>query len=66
MKDISESFEILSETVIEFVEGLECSNDIESQLEAETIKAALMDTRKAIAAYKKIIQKIEALKLDES
>jgi hypothetical protein len=48
MKDISESFEILSETVIEFVE------------------AALMDTRKAIAAYKKIIQKIEALKLDES
>jgi hypothetical protein len=29
MKDISESFEILSETVIEFVEGLECSNDIE-------------------------------------
>ena len=55
MKDISESFEIISETVIEFVEGLECSKDIDSQLEAKTIKAALMDTEKAIAAYKKII-----------
>jgi len=52
MKDISESFEILSETVIEFVEGLECSNDIDSQLEGETIKAALINTREAIAADK--------------
>jgi hypothetical protein len=44
MKDISKSFEIISETVIEFVEGLECSKDIDSQLEAKAIKAALVDT----------------------
>lgn len=51
MKDVSKSFEIITETVIEFVEGLECSKDIDSQLEAETIKAALTDTGEAIEAY---------------
>lgn len=49
MKDVSKSFEIITETVIEFVEGLE--KDIDSQLEAETIKAALVDTGEAIEAY---------------
>lgn len=49
MKDVNKSFEIISETVIEFVEGLE--KDIDSQLEAETIKAALTDTGEAIEAY---------------
>lgn len=49
MKDVSKSFEIITETVIEFVEGLE--KDIDSQLEAETIKAALTDTGEAIEAY---------------